>query len=152
MGSAAEPIELTISELAYGGDGVARHEGQVIFIPFTAPGEKVKVLVTEVHKTFSRGRLLEVIEPSADRVVPPCSLFMKCGGCRRNLYSLNSRLLSLKLWIDLLIDLCTLKFKGTYFSYLKKANSKKREIALRTPFSLKNRLKVSISSDTRNAF
>ena len=81
MGSAAEPIELTISELAYGGDGVARHEGQVIFIPFTAPGEKVKVLVTEVHKTFSRGRLLEVIEPSADRVVPPCSLFMKCGGC-----------------------------------------------------------------------
>ena len=81
MGSAAEPIELTISELAYGGDGVSRHEGQVIFVPFTALGEKVRVVVTEVHKTYSRARLVEVLEPSADRVVPPCSLFTQCGGC-----------------------------------------------------------------------
>ena len=62
MGSAAEPIELTISELAYGGDGVSRHEGQVIFVPFTALGEKVRVVVTEVHKTYSR----DSAHPEAD--------------------------------------------------------------------------------------
>ena len=43
----AEPIELTISEIAYGGDGVARHDGQVIFVPFTAPGEKIRALLTD---------------------------------------------------------------------------------------------------------
>ena len=60
---------------------MARHEGQVIFVPFTAPGEKVRIVLTEVHKTYSRGRLLEVLEPSPDRVVPPCFLFAQCGGC-----------------------------------------------------------------------
>lgn len=41
----------------------------------------MRVALTEVHKTYARGRLLEVLEPSADRVVPPCSLFGRCGGC-----------------------------------------------------------------------
>ncbi|NDE85038.1 MAG: TRAM domain-containing protein, partial [Verrucomicrobia bacterium] len=46
-----EPVELHITELAYGGDGVARHDGQVIFVPFTIPGERVRVVLTEKHKT-----------------------------------------------------------------------------------------------------
>ena len=75
------PIELTIHEVAYGGDGVARHDGQVIFVPFTAPGETVRAVVTERHKTFARAKLLEVLTPSPDRVAPPCPLFTTCGGC-----------------------------------------------------------------------
>lgn len=77
----AGPIELTIQEVAYGGDGVARHDGQVIFVPFTAPGERVRVVLTERHKTFARGKLLEVLTPSADRIPAPCPLFGACGGC-----------------------------------------------------------------------
>ena len=74
-------MELDITELAYGGDGVARHDGQVIFVPFTIPGERVRALLTEKHKTFSRARLLEVLQASPDRVSAPCSLFQTCGGC-----------------------------------------------------------------------
>ena len=60
---------------------MARHDGQVIFVPFTAPGETVRAVITEKHKTFARGKLLEVLKPSPDRVAPPCPLFAKCGGC-----------------------------------------------------------------------
>jgi len=77
----AEPIELTITEIAYGGDGVARHDGQVIFVPFTAPGEKIRAVLTEQHKTFARAKLLEVLVPSPDRLRAPCPLFQNCGGC-----------------------------------------------------------------------
>jgi 23S rRNA (uracil1939-C5)-methyltransferase len=53
----------------------------VVFVPFTAPGEKVRAVLTEIHKTFARAKLLEVLTPSPDRVVPPCPLFGTCGGC-----------------------------------------------------------------------
>ena len=67
--------------MAYGGDGVARHDGQVVFVPFTAPGEVVRVVLAERHKTFARAKLLEVVAPSPDRIEPPCPLFGACGGC-----------------------------------------------------------------------
>ena len=60
---------------------MARHEGQVVFVPFTAPGEQVRAVLTETHKTFARAKLLEVLTPSPDRVTPPCPLFATCGGC-----------------------------------------------------------------------
>ena len=60
---------------------MARHDGQVIFVPFTAPGETVRAVITEKHKTFARAQLLEVLSPSSDRVAPPCPLFTSCGGC-----------------------------------------------------------------------
>jgi len=53
----------------------------VVFVPFTAPGETIRAILTERHKTFSRAHLLEVLTPSPDRVVPPCPLFRECGGC-----------------------------------------------------------------------
>ena len=60
---------------------MARHDGQVVFVPFTAPGETVRAVITEKHKTFARAKLLEVLSPSPDRVAPPCPLFAECGGC-----------------------------------------------------------------------
>ena len=60
---------------------MARHDGQVVFVPFTAPGEVVRAVLTERHKTFARAKLLEVLTPSPDRVNPPCPLFGTCGGC-----------------------------------------------------------------------
>ena len=53
----------------------------MVFVPFTAPGEKVRAVLTEIHKTFARAKLLEVLTPSPDRVTPPCPLFGACGGC-----------------------------------------------------------------------
>ena len=60
---------------------MARHDGQVVFIPFTAPGETVRAVLTERHKTFARAQLLEVLQPSAERIAAPCPLFGRCGGC-----------------------------------------------------------------------
>ncbi|MBI5388737.1 MAG: class I SAM-dependent RNA methyltransferase [Verrucomicrobia bacterium] len=75
-------LTLTITDLAFGGEGVARHEGFVVFVPFVAPGETVEAEVTEVKKQFARARLLKVLEPSAQRVPPPCRYFGECGGCQ----------------------------------------------------------------------
>lgn len=73
---------LTIEDIAFGGEGVGRAGDFVIFVPFVAPGEKVEVELTEVKKRFGRARLLQVLEPSAERVAPPCRYFGDCGGCQ----------------------------------------------------------------------
>lgn len=77
-------IELTIASLAAGGDGVGRDDGgRVTFVPLTAPGDRVKVELSEQKKSFARGELVEVVTPSIDRVEPPCPAFKQgCGGCQ----------------------------------------------------------------------
>jgi len=74
-------MELEITDVAYGGDGIARHEGRVVFVAFAMPGEKVAARVTEVHRSYARAVIKNIIVPSPDRVVPPCPVFMRCGGC-----------------------------------------------------------------------
>ncbi len=76
-----EPLQLEIHDIAFGGAGVARHEGKVYFIPFTAPGDVVKAHIHREKKNFAEGRFTEVLTPSPDRVEPPCTYFGRCGGC-----------------------------------------------------------------------
>ncbi len=59
-----------IVDVAYGGDGVARTPNGVMFIPGAHLGERVVVALTEQRKSFAKGRLLEVLTPSPDRIVP----------------------------------------------------------------------------------
>jgi 23S rRNA (uracil1939-C5)-methyltransferase len=77
----AEFIELQISDVAFGGAGVARHDGKVCFIPFTAPGDTVRAAVLKQHRKFSEASVMEVLLPSPDRVAPECEYFTRCGGC-----------------------------------------------------------------------
>ena len=58
-----------------------RPGGKATFVPGALPGELVRIEVTEDHGSWQRGRLLEVVEPSADRVEPPCPYVPDCGGC-----------------------------------------------------------------------
>jgi 23S rRNA (uracil1939-C5)-methyltransferase len=74
-------LEVTIEKLIYGGDGLARLDGQVALAPFVLPGERAVVEVVERKSGLLRGKLVEVREASADRVTPPCPYFMHCGGC-----------------------------------------------------------------------
>ena len=76
-----EEIELEITDVAYGGDGIARHDGCVVFVPFAIPGEKVAARVTEMHRSYARAEIKSLTVPSPDRVAPPCLLFTRCGGC-----------------------------------------------------------------------
>ncbi len=73
---------LEITSLAYGGDGFGRlPDGRACFVPFTLPGEQVRVTLTEEKAGHARGRLLEVLRPSPERIQPPCRHFGVCGGC-----------------------------------------------------------------------
>lgn len=80
MKSGAEVV-LEITDVAYGGDGIARHEGRVIFVPFTISGEKIRARIMDVRRGWARAEILQILTPSPDRVIPPCPLFMRCGGC-----------------------------------------------------------------------
>ncbi|MEK0447828.1 MAG: rRNA (uracil-5-)-methyltransferase RumA [Verrucomicrobiota bacterium] len=72
---------VAVSDVAFGGKGVARHEGKVFFIPFTAVGDVVKVRVTRDKKKFAEAEVEEIITPSPDRVAPKCKWYGQCGGC-----------------------------------------------------------------------
>jgi 23S rRNA (uracil1939-C5)-methyltransferase len=74
-------VELSLTGMAHGGEALGRYEGRVIFVAGCIHGERVRVEITEDHKRWSRGRLLEVLEPSPHRVEPRCPHFGVCGGC-----------------------------------------------------------------------
>jgi len=78
-----EKFTATIEKVAHGGHFIARHEGAVFFIRHGIPGERVVVEVTSTGKSFNRGDVVEVLEPSPDRVEPPCKYAHRfgCGGC-----------------------------------------------------------------------
>lgn len=77
-----EVFELTIESLSYsGGRGVGRHEGVVVFVPDTAPGDRVRVQITARKPRFLEGRIIEILEPGSGRRQPPCPYFGRCGGC-----------------------------------------------------------------------
>jgi 23S rRNA (uracil1939-C5)-methyltransferase len=74
--------EVTIESLAATGEGVARErDGRVLFVPFAAPGDRVRVRVVEERRRFARARLEEVIRAGAARTEPVCPVFGRCGGC-----------------------------------------------------------------------
>ena len=76
-------MELTIriNEIAFGGSGVGKADGKVIFVPFTIDGELAKVRITESHKTFSVASVQAILQASPYRDKPPCPYYQTCGGC-----------------------------------------------------------------------
>ena len=81
--AAAEPVELEIGAPAHGGSCVARHEGRVVFVRHTLPGERVRARLTEDHGTYWRADAVEVLRAAPGRVAPPCPHAGpgRCGGC-----------------------------------------------------------------------
>lgn len=73
--------DIAIQDIAFGGSGVARSDGKVIFVPFTIDGEKVTARIVNQKKKFANGELISVETASPERVAPPCLYFGKCGGC-----------------------------------------------------------------------
>ena len=73
--------ELIIEDISTEGDGIGRIDGRVAFVPGTYPGDRVSVSIAEDKGRFFKCRLLEILEPSKDRVRPACSHAKACGGC-----------------------------------------------------------------------
>lgn len=80
--SRGECLTLRIEKMVQGGEGMARLEdGRVCFVAGALPGELCKVRLTFQKKDFTKGRVVDVLEASPDRVKPLCPLYGKCGGC-----------------------------------------------------------------------
>lgn len=81
MAESETNFEVTVEKLVYGGDGLARVDGRVVFVPFVLPGERVSVEIVDEKPGLVRTKLIEVREPSAARLAAPCPYFSRCGGC-----------------------------------------------------------------------
>lgn len=77
-----EEATLPIEKLVYGGDGLARLDGRVVFTPFVLPGEIIHANIERVKSDLWRGKLLNIVEPAASRIPPRCPYFGRCGGCQ----------------------------------------------------------------------
>src|SRR5215212_3403844 len=88
IGSVAAPLtkdqelDLTIDSLAYGGNGVARLNGFVVFVRRGLPGDTVRAKVTKVKRNHAEATALEIVDAGAPRVEAPCAHYPACGGCR----------------------------------------------------------------------
>lgn len=76
-----DELEVVIERLGVNGEGIAVHNGIVIFVAGALPGEKVKIHIINDKNKFLIAKLLEVVEQSPERVLPKCPHFSKCGGC-----------------------------------------------------------------------
>ncbi len=80
----SEPFELELTGMAHGGAALGRHKKQVIFVPYSIPGERIRARIVEARQSYAYGELIEIIQPSPVRVEPPCPHFGpgRCGGCQ----------------------------------------------------------------------
>jgi 23S rRNA (uracil1939-C5)-methyltransferase len=74
-------VTLTVDAAAYEGKGIAKADGLAVFIPGTAPGDRVSARITRKKSSFAEAVLLEVLEPGPDRIDPLCRHASICGGC-----------------------------------------------------------------------
>ncbi len=79
---AGKIYDIKIGSLGSSGEGVGRFNGFTVFIPTALPGERVKVKIQEVKKSYATGKLLELLEASPAREKPQCPIYEACGGCQ----------------------------------------------------------------------
>ncbi len=83
MEETLEPsLELDLTDIAFGGAAIGRQEGEVVFVPFGLPGERVRIRPQRQRRNFLEAELVDVLDPAPGRVDPPCPYFGACGGCQ----------------------------------------------------------------------
>lgn len=76
-----DELEVEVEKLVAGGEGLARYHGVPIFVPRSAPGDRLRVRITERKTDYGRAEIVEIREPGPGRREPPCPFFNDCGGC-----------------------------------------------------------------------
>lgn len=74
-------IELDILSNGMDGEGIARVDGKVVFVPYTLKGERVRAVVKQIKKKYIQSSVIKVLSPSEHRIAPDCPHYYKCGGC-----------------------------------------------------------------------
>ncbi len=75
-------LEIGINNLAFGGNGVGRHDGKAIFVPFTVPGDRIACRIVRDKGRYAEAKLVEILEPGDGRRPAPCPVYGQCGGCQ----------------------------------------------------------------------
>lgn len=74
--------DVLLEKLTYGGEAMGRlPDGRAVFVPFGLPGEHIRIELVEDKRSFARGKLIEILKVSPERIDPKCKHFGKCGGC-----------------------------------------------------------------------
>ena len=94
-----QELELTIDSLAYGGTGVARLAGFVVFVRRGLPGDTVKARVTKVQRRHAEAVATEVLSRGPERVDAPCRHYPACGGCRFQDLSYDAQVAAKEQWV-----------------------------------------------------
>src|SRR5919206_1414878 len=94
-----QELELTIESLAYGGNGVARLDGFVVFVRRGLPGDTVRARVTKVQRRHAEALATEVVVPGPQRVDAPCAHYPACGGCRFQDLGYEAQLAAKERWV-----------------------------------------------------
>jgi 23S rRNA (uracil1939-C5)-methyltransferase len=94
-----DEVELRVDSLAYGGNGVARLDGYVVFVRAGLPGDTVRARVTKVQKRHAEAVTTEVVEPGPVRVDYPCAHYPTCGGCRFQDLAYEAQLAAKHAWV-----------------------------------------------------
>lgn len=76
-----ECVDVTVERIIPGGYGLGHADGKTVMIPLCVPGDRVRARIERQAGKVSFARLVEVLEPGAERIVPPCKYFGICGGC-----------------------------------------------------------------------
>ena len=89
-------ITINVERIIPGGRGLGFHEGRAVFVPFSVPGDRVRVLESRDRNSYLEVLVSEVIESAPLRIIPPCPYFGNCGGCDFQQMSYEQQLLSKK--------------------------------------------------------
>jgi 23S rRNA (uracil1939-C5)-methyltransferase len=95
-----QELELRIDSLAFGGNGVARLDGFVVFVRRGLPGDLVRARVTKVQRRHAEAVATEIVAPGPVRVDAPCAHFPACGGCRFQDLAYDAQLAAKAAWVD----------------------------------------------------
>jgi 23S rRNA (uracil1939-C5)-methyltransferase len=94
-----QELELTIDSLAYGGNGVARLNGFVVFVRRGLPGDTVRARVTKVQRRHAEALATEVLVAGPQRVDAPCRHYPACGGCRFQDLAYDAQVAAKERWV-----------------------------------------------------
>jgi len=85
-------LEATITDLAFGGRGLVRIDGMVVFVDPAVPGDRVRARIFRKRKNYAEARVVDLLAPSVDRVISPCPYSGWCGGCKSQFLNYDQQL------------------------------------------------------------
>mgnify|MGYP000968612076 FL=1 len=128
-----------IIDTGYKGEGIAKIDDFTIFIPNAIKGEKIKIKIIKVLTSYAFGKIIEIIEPSKNRLESDCSTYKRCGGCNLRHVKYDE---TLKIKQNLVQSLVN--------KTLKNKIKVKETIGMENPYYYRNKAQFPIGKDKEN--